>query len=298
MKLVGAVLVGRPGLALRTIGQLLKVSTIMRNSPIFAFYLPGALTPSQVEQIRMLGGNVYVQQISLPLPRYHNREMFFSKSNDYARSFGKSRLGYLDMCFWKTNMFAERELRDSDFVLMFDDDSDFIGSPDDAICRTLEADDWVIASARLKAENISQRVIDTREQMFEFVQNFVDHNKVRVSDNQLASALASKSHFDFHALPWSLGNFNVYRTEAFQQSEWFRWAYSVSLFAGNHRLRWGEIETLGIYAKLYFPNSHLDMGLVVAGEYSPSARGTQLVRRRGIERLLQTARARWNRVPS
>ena len=288
MKVIGAVLVGRPRLAVQTITKLLDVSPLMRETPIYAFHLPHQRpNPSQMDALSKLGKNVKVKEISLFLPRYRNEDMFYSRKSSYARGFGKSRIGYLDMCYWKTNMFSEPALARSDFLVSFDDDSDFISSPDNRIRDALASEDWVIATARARENNVSQRILDTREHLISFTREFISKNAVEVRDARLAIALKSSDDLDFHSLPWTAGNFNIYRTSEFRTVEWYRWAYGLNLFGASHRLRWGEIEALDLFARLHYPNAVWDMDLVRDGIYRPTAPGAKMVQSKTVRSLIE-----------
>ena len=275
-KLVACVLVGRPKLAVETIQQLLRMSPLLRGVPLYAFHFPGSLTKPQERAISQISDNVHVLETTLVLPRFKPSEMFYSRSNSYAREFPRGRIGYLDMCFWRSNFFSEPKLMKFEYLLTFDDDSVFSGSPDHYLSRAMEDPDWVIASAGTY-NHVSQNGLDTRENLFSFTKAFVDNHLAVIPDAGLRDAIALDDEARFHRMSWSVGNFNLYRLEAFQTPEWFRWIYAVNLYGGAHRFRWGDIETLGTYCRAHFSNHLLNLGMIENGDYKPRSQKAEVV---------------------
>lgn len=278
-RLASCVLVGRPSMAIDTITELLDRSEYARQAPIFAFYLPGSLSGRQRESLKRISKSIEILEVSTPLPRFRDKEMFYSRTNKYAKRFSKNRIGYLDMCFWRSNLFFESRLNKFDFVLSFDDDSEFLRSPDPYIGRALDESGWIIATADAW-NHVTQRQIDTREELFDFTKDYVMKFQVTVSDPALASALAENSEESFHGLNWSIGNFNLYRMAPFRSLDWYRWIYSVNVFGGAHRFRWGDIETLGVFGRLVSDSHLLNLGMVSDSAYSSPRDGARMIKRR------------------
>lgn len=276
------VLVGRPRMALTTLGQLLALSSLAGKFRIEVFFLPGSLRPVEINRILNLSPNIRVGEVSLPLPRYQNSEMFWSRPNEYAKRFNRSRLGYLDMCYWKFNFFSEPRLRNYSLLALFDDDSDFIADPDPYIRRAMQSQSWIIASGQIRDGMFKPQHAMTREHLFDFVKNFICAHDISEGDPRLFRALELGDEDLFHRLPWTLGNFNIYRHAAFKSAEWHRWAYALNLFGGSHRFRWGEIETLGLFSLAHFRDGLLDLRMVDEGAYLPSQKGATVIRKNRI----------------
>ena len=186
--IVSAVLVGRPAMAVDTIKQLVAVSDIFREHPLFAYYLPHAVNRRELAALEDISPNVRVRETTILMPRYAHKEMFYSRTNSYARSFARSRAGYLDMCFWRTNFFLEPDLAGADYLLSFDDDSDFIRSPDRYLLDSFGRKGWTVATAGTW-RHVSQRELDTRERLFDFTKKFVNKYRLEVADEVLGQAL-------------------------------------------------------------------------------------------------------------
>lgn len=270
-------LVGRPAMAIQVIKDFLRVSQIARESRFVLYALPGVLKDSQVAVFNSLSPNIEVSTVGFPLPRFDKSEMFWSRKSGYAKNFGKNRLGYLDMCFWRLNMFDEEALQGHEYMLMVDDDVQIIGDPDTAILEAFEEKSWAIASAGLW-NHVKPSTLQTRETLFEFLQAFIRRWEVTPADDELRKSLNDSNPAAFHALPWSVGNFNLYRLGSFKGITWERWVRSINLYGGPHRFRWCDIETLGIYARLEFPESLRNLGLIDGGLYSPKRAEATLVR--------------------
>ena len=270
-------LVGRPSLAPGVLRVFQSVSQLARAHPFFLFYLPGALSRQQTKCLEAMGSKFTVLPVSLALPRYSSREMFWSRKSLYAKKFRRSRLGFLDMCFWRFNMFSEPSLEGFDYLVTIDDDAAFLGNPDSMISAALQDPKWLIASAGTW-NHVSERTLATRERLFPFLRDFVLRRNLQIADQSLQVALESGDEPAFHRLSWSLGNFNVYRAAGFTGPTWDAWSREINLFGGPHRFRWGDIETLGTYARLVSTNSLKDLGMVEAGVYDPKQNGVGTVR--------------------
>lgn len=263
------VLVGRKQMAKDTIQNLLRLSNLANSNPIILFYFPGALTEGEARDFESLSPNIIAQPTSLIFPRYAPAEMFYSRNNRYAKRFGKSRVGYLDMCFWSTNFFAEPALTSFDVIFRFDDDSDFRGSPDGAIQKALNQSGWVVASAGLET-NLGQNHLHTVENFFNFTKSYTERFAVKVPDSEMAAALRNEDEMSFYALPRTLGNCDLYRVRFFRSADWYRWVYAVNLHGGVYRYRWGDHIAHGAFARMQAKNSHLDLGLRDTGDYAPN----------------------------
>lgn len=266
-------------MAVETITELLDLSQLARGVPLLAYFLPGSLSRKEHERLGSISDLVELVPVATPLPRFLDKEMFYSRTNSYAKRFSRARLGYLDMCFWRSNLFSEPRLENFDYVLTFDDDSQFLQSPDPYLLTAWDQPNWVIATADT-FNHVTQRQIDTREELVSFTREFVRRHEVEVSDPVLASALAESNEQAFHAMDWSIGNFNVYRTSAFRSLEWFRWIYSVNIFGGAHRFRWTDIETLGVFGRLHFPDHLLNLKMISNCAYRSPREGTTVVKKR------------------
>lgn len=281
-------LVARLEMAIETIQEFIFHSELARRAPIFAYYFPGSLSESALARLGDAGQNVVVIPTSIPSPRFEKSEMFYARKNQYAKRFGKGRIGYLDMCHWTTNFFAEPRLSKFDFILRFDDDSWLKASPDISITAALRSSDWTVASAGLNS-TLSQNSWDTRENFFSFTRRFVETHHVRVADQRMKFALDTNDEASFHSLPRSLGNFNLYRASDFRGDTWLSWAYAVNLYGGHHRFRWSDIIVTGAFARFVRTDALLDLGLVASGIYWKSKPGTMPLRH-GVYRILTLAR--------
>lgn len=287
------VLVGRPKLAIETIKDFLRLSEFARTSSIYAFYFPGALSERAITDIDGLADNISVVPTSIVFPRFERPEMFYSRKNEYAKRFGRGRIGYLDMCYWTTNFFSEPELAAFDFILRFDDDSWLKKSPDARLADALKKNDWVVASAGSNSA-LSQNSWDTRENFYWFTKDFLHRHHIDARDSTMKFLLQNNDEVGFHSLPRSLGNFNLYRASAFRSDTWFRWVYAVNLFGGHHRFRWSDIIVTGTFGRIFREDSFLDLGLVRDQMYWKRKPGTMPLRR-GISQLVTMARSIWHR---
>ena len=263
-------------MAVATIKDLRKLSTgLLREADILAFYLPGALSPSQISSLENCEWGVTVKEVSPPLPRYKKSEMFYSRSNRYAKGFTKSRSGFLDMCFWASNPRLEPSLDSYEYILRVDDDSEFIGDVGPILDQTVKSS-INFASARTWSHT-SDSIKDTREKLFEFLVNYCKRNAVIPKSKKLQMIIETGEEEHLHSLDWSVGNFNLYKNSIFSSSHWNHYIREVQEFGGSHRHRWGDIEIIGIFFYLYFGEAPKDLGLVDLGLYREKKEGSGYV---------------------
>ena len=72
-----------------------------------------------------------------------------------------------------------------------------------------------------------------------------------------------------HSLPWSAGNLNLYNIRKFRESNWNQYQSELTAASGDYRHRWGDIETIGLFAHTHFETGVYDLRLQDKGFYSP-----------------------------
>lgn len=259
-------LVGRPSMAVETLKMFRsKTSGLLANAPIFAFFLPGSLDKAQIAELERCVSRISVRPITPPFPRFHKGEMFYSRKSRYARRFPKSRLGYLDMCYWTSNPRHEAVLDPFEALLRIDDDSEFIGDVGPAVEVWLESGSS-FGSAKVWS-HVTTNTIETREQLFRFIKDYCARYQISPKYDPLNELLLENNETEFHSLGWSVGNFNLYRNKVFSTPMWDSFIRQVQEFGGAHRFRWADIEVIGLFFYIYFGQMPSDLGLVNSGLY-------------------------------
>jgi len=194
-------------------------------------------------------------------------ELFYNRNNDYAKLFGVERMNYLHMEDFVCNIHARAELNRYQFHHRIDDDSLFERVIDYNLFEKLLENDSPMGTSHLWS-NINQNLIDVRENLFDFYINFLKQNNITPLSTRLKEAVRNKSEKDFHLLPWSSGNCNLYNQNYFlNDSRWFKWIDLVNEYAGTYKHRWGDQEIIGLYTYTFFENPIVDFNLVEKGIY-------------------------------
>ena len=120
--------------------------------------------------------------------------------------------------------------------------------------------DKVIATSHLHTDNILKR----RETKIGFFQATIDYcreNEITPKYNLLAKSISTGDLELFHQLPWTSGNFNIYKMAIFKTEEWKHWRSYIGKKGGIFTNRWGDLEIIGTFVYIYYDDPILNLDL-------------------------------------
>jgi len=238
------------------IDSIKKYYTYKYPYPIFVHYFDDIY-----DRREMFG----VEFISVPYntpSHIKEEELFYHRTNNYAKRFGVERKGYLHMCNFICNMYGypNTKLHEYDYIFTFDDDSGLIKELDfDPITLVAERGykmSAAISSQRLKDGKIPQNHIDTRERLWPFVVRFCQNNNIELPFTHLKENT-------YHYLNWSDGY--IIDTKIYKTGLWKEWIAEINEFGGIYKYRWGDNEIMSLFCYLLTGKPMKNLKLVENG---------------------------------
>ena len=147
-----------------------------------------------------------------------------------------------------SNFFKLKEIERYEYVIRIDDDSYFREDLQslDIFLDKISRKDCKFGSAHFW-NHVGENTLQTRENLWNFTNEFVEKFKVPVKNNRLSDALKNKHEDQFHRLGWSAGNFNLYRSDMFKEKLWVQWIDLINERGYIYKNRWGDQEVIGLY---------------------------------------------------
>lgn len=198
------------------------------------------------------------------------KDMFYNlQDNQYAKQFGKNRIGYLHANYVWNNFMNMAIFDKYDYVMRIDDDSWFKKKIDIDFFSVLERKSYFFGSG-FTWNNFNTNHLETRYNLFSWIQKYVNENGYIVKNEQLHKSLNLECNNEyFHKLKWSCGNLNVYNMKLFRTDEWKKYNKGFNDIGGGYKYRWGDIEVIGLYCYIHFENALYDFNLTKGDLYSP-----------------------------
>ena len=111
--------------------------------------------------------------------------------------------------------------------------------------------------------NVTWIKISTRENLWNFYKKYLKKNNVFPINKILNEAYINDQESNMHYLQWSAGNLNIYNMIYFKNSSnWKEYLIELNEYAGDYKYRWGDIETIGLFAYTYFQKPIYDFKLI------------------------------------
>ena len=245
--------------------------------PVHVHYFDDIYSASHIERIRTtISQNIFFHKVDYEIPpEISEEELFFNREdNGYARRrFPIKRIGYLHMIRFKTHVIPSNDpsgltsdLAKFGYLMRIDDDSWFKEPITWDLFDSLER--YPFATG-FTWNHVNKNVIDTRERLLEFFKNYLLKFDYVPLSQDLRRAVDLNDEMLMHSLPWSAGNLNLYNITKFQESNWNQYQSELTAASGDYRHRWGDIETVGLFAHTHFETGVYDLGLQDKGLYSP-----------------------------
>lgn len=205
------------------------------------------------------------------------KDLFWNLNNNYARNFGRKRIGYLHANYFWNNFMYYPELSEFDYMMRIDDDSWFKGNIDFDFFEEINKRKGFFGTG-FSWNNFSPSHLQTRHGLFNWIRDYVNRYNVNVKNKQLAESLKGEVDNElFHTLKWNCGNCNIYNRKMFENAEWSQYSKAFNKLAGGYRYRWGDCEVIGLFAYMYLDNPLIDFQIRSSGIYEPQLPNTGVV---------------------
>jgi hypothetical protein len=238
--------------------------------PVYIHYFDNIYSDSFIKKIKdKISKEIHFIKINYKIPdNLKESELFYNrKYNRYVREqFPKKRLGYLHMERFVTNITSfgqigclSQDLEKYDYLMRIDDDSNFK--------KLINYDLFDVMSKCNFAtgyiwNNVSWREISTREGLWDFYKTYINKYKVKPINPILMKSIIDNNEKNMHSLEWSAGNLNLYNMRYFKKSkEWKQYLDELNKFCGDYKYRWGDIETIGLFAYTFLTEPLIDLKL-------------------------------------
>ena len=197
-------------------------------------------------------------------------------NNKYAKNFSSERLCYLHANFFWNNFMNFEELKNFDYLIRIDDDSWFKNRIEIDFFEQLDDNNKLCGSA-YTWNFVSRRVLETRENFFKFIKDYVKKYNVDVKSPQLKQYISQreinsideiKYHKNFHSMKFLCGNCNIYNRKLFESEDWKNYLSEFNKIAGGYRFRWGDCEIISMFYYLHIGDEFLDLDLINRNLYN------------------------------
>ena len=196
--------------------------------------------------------------------------------NPYAKTF-IGRIGYLHANHFWNNFMKFKELEEFDYLMRIDDDSWFKNKIEFSLFDELDKQNGYFGTAYTNNFN-GEWQLNTRVNLFEWIKEYVDSNKLIVKYKPLLESLnGEKDNLSFHSLDLSCGNCNIYNRKMFNTKEWETYNNSFNKIAGGYRYRWTDCEVITLYAYIHLDNPLINFNLKEKNLYFNQLPNTKVI---------------------
>jgi len=150
--------------------------------------------------------------------------------------------------------YPNTKLHEYDYIMVFDDDSGFLKplpfDPVEVMERQVEdMGAYTVGQRGLKDGKITQRYLDTREGLWDFVDKFCKDNFIEPRCRDLWNYVFDCEKWEggelYHFLDWS--DTYVIKTRMYKTDLWAKWIKAVNESGGIYKHRWGDNEIMSLY---------------------------------------------------
>ena len=198
------------------------------------------------------------------------KDLFYNLDCSYVRkSFPKSRGGYLHANYFWNNFMDHPELKQYQYMMRIDDDSWFKAPTDFDFFKELDDQNKLMGTG-YHWNHVSDRVIDTRINFYQWIQYYVKKYNVEVKHQSLKKYLSEgendmiqerKCNKAFHEMKQMSGNCSIYNRKLFETDSWKTYLKEFNEIAGGYRYRWGDCEVQSFYYYLHVGDEFMDLDL-------------------------------------
>jgi hypothetical protein len=250
--------------------------------PIYIYHFDDIYSEEYIADIHnTVSKNIHFIQVDYGVPKHIPEEDLFYNKTDllYVKSqrFEKSRIGFLYMCDFVSNIHKHEELKQYDYVMRLDDDSLFIKDFEESdLFDSLDPSQEGSGpfATGITWSNTALETLETRVGLFSLVKEYVKKYNIQVKNDQLREAIEEDNERKMHKLMWSCGNLNMYNIQQFLDHGWLNWIDMVNKSGGCYKHRWGDIEVIGLFAYMHFDVPLVDLELKKTGKYLDKCNNT------------------------
>ena len=253
------VLVARVKLFKTTIDLFYKNWNNKYNYPIYVHTFGNIFTNAEKEYYKKKYKNIFFEQINPKVPIHiKKRSLFYYRFyNDYAyKSFSPSRIGFLHMCNFASNITSfgklgciSKKLKRYDYIMRIDDDSWFKKKINFDFFQKLKS--YPMATGRLTITP-GNYISLTREKLFDFFKDYVKKNNLKIKNKKLTYILSQGDHTKLNLLPYSLGHLDLYNIKVLRKKKFFEFIKRVNRIGGVYKFRWADYDLINLFLYVHF----------------------------------------------
>tara|TARA_E500000178_G_C17025869_1_gene757953 strand:+ start:1327 stop:2277 length:951 start_codon:yes stop_codon:yes gene_type:complete len=242
--------------------------------PVYVHYFGDIYNQKDISKFKYkISENIKFISVKPKIPKnVSEKNLFFNlKNNDYAKKFSSNRLGYLHMCNFTTNITnygikgcLSDKLKKYDYLMKFDDESFFKKKINYDLFKVLVKNPYATGYTD---NSVNSNKINTRWYLWDFYKRYVKKYKLKPKSKILKKALLLNDSKSFHSLNYAT-DLALYNIKEFKKNNWASYQTELNKFNGAYKYRWGEIETIGLFAYTHFKNPIKNLNLKKKGYFS------------------------------
>ena len=260
---------GRVNLLEKCLSSFFKNWNNKYKYPVFVHYFGNIYSKNFIKKIRKnVSPLIEFRKVKTKLPKnLKEKDLFYNKKHlRYVReTFSKKRLGYLHgQRFW-VNLTSYgkvgclcKDLKKYDYLMRIDDDSGFLKKINYDLFDKLKKYPFATGYTW---NNYNYTHKDTRVELWNFYKNYLKKFKYTPKNKILKKAVKENDEYKMHKLAWSAGNINFYNIKLFLKHPWKEYLKHLNQVSGDYKYRWGDIETIGLFAYTHFSKPIYDHNL-------------------------------------
>lgn len=193
---------------------------------------------------------------------YYNRKYL----NYVSKAFPKKRIGYLHMCYFKSNITSfengclNKKLSKYDKIMFYDDDND--------LKKNIKydffdiAEDYPITTGFVVKRKMDREYQDITENLWNFYFNYIKQNNLTPLDLNLKNSIINNDEKIIYDLEYSCGTLEIYNLNYFKNINWEKYIKEVNKFGGNYKYRWGDMQISNLFVRTFFKNPIFNLNLL------------------------------------
>ena len=265
------ILAARIPLLFKVIGKLQSNWNNKYNYPIYIHTFGDLINENLKKKIKSSFKNkIYFFHVQTSLPtHFPEKEIYYNRNylNYVSKAFPKKRVGYLHMCYFKTNItkFGFKgciniKLKKYSKLLFYDDDNDLEKKIDfDFFDYAINYP--IVTGFTIKRKG-DQEHKDITQKLWSFYSDYIKNNNIKPVNKILSSAIYNDNENAIYDLEYSCGTFEIYNLKLINNVHWKKYLDSVNLFGGNYKYRWGDMQVSNLYMRTFFKNPIYNLNLI------------------------------------
>ena len=252
-------LAGRKDILPNTLKLFYKNWNNYYKYPLYIYTLKKIYTKSEIRFYEQRFEGLKFIELNPFVPKNINSEDLFYKRtyNEYVKKkFDVRRLGFLHMCYFRSNItfFGEwgckkKILYKYDYLMNIDDDSRFKKRIKFDLFNKLTK--YPMATCHKSIERKKNLAL-VRENLLFFLKKYVKKYKIKAKNKTLNMILKTNDEKNLNKLAYSTGNLDLYSMKIFKSKHYRQFINEVNKFGGQYKYRWGDIEITNLFLYLYY----------------------------------------------